>query len=167
MLICDRRLGEPAAGRVAAAGIANLVPAAAVGEAEAEIAVCAGGRGGQEMPAVAAWQAVRQADLLPGRSTSQQLLERIGPDVAAADDAYDDGAGRWRHPAGGQGGESRGARGFCGELAPLDQQANRVDDLQVGNSHHLVHETLDVPEGVFAGEWRGQAVRDGVDLFQM
>src|SRR5215469_12913939 len=119
------------------------------------------------MPAVAAWQAVRQADLLPGESTLQQLLERIGPDVAAADYAYDDGAGRWGHPAGGQGGESRGARGFCGELAPLDQQANRVDDLQVGNSHYLVHETLDVAEGVFAGEWRGQAVRDGVDLFQM
>src|ERR1022692_592287 len=101
------------------------------------------------------------------RLISQQLLEDIGPDVAAADDAHDRGAGRRGDPAGDQGGEAGGARRFGDELASLDQQPERIGDLGVTDPHHLVDEVLDVPEGVLTSEGSGEAIGDGGGIVQV
>jgi hypothetical protein len=39
--------------------------------------------------------------------------------------------------------------------------------MAIMHPHHLVDELLDVPEGVLAREWRGQAIGDGVHLLQV
>jgi hypothetical protein len=86
--------------------------------------------------------------------TSQELRQEASPDVATTDHTHHGGPRSRNHPARDEGGQGGGTRRLGGELAPLDKHAKRIEDRLVAYPHHLVHEALDVGEGVLTGEWR-------------